>query len=240
MCYNYSLNTVSLSLEKRFIASLKGAKFKHVFHAKGFNHPNMPAIISSQTKDIQMFEWGLIPAWTKNNTKANQIRNYTLNASSESIFEKPAFKNNIFSQRCLIPATGFFEFQHSGKNILPYYIFIPETTIFSIAGIWDTYINDNNQIIHSYSIITKKADNFMSEIHNTKHRMPVILPFENETDWLDADLSKSDIENFFRLKNPDLDAYTISKQISKSEFNSDIPEILNKVIYPENQQRLDF
>lgn len=240
MCYNYSLNTVSLSLENRFKASLKSPNFKPVFHAKGFNHPEMPAIISSQTNNIQMLEWGLIPAWTENDIKANQIRNFTLNARSESIFEKPAFKTGIFSQRCLIPATGFFEFQHSGKNIIPYYIFIPETIIFSFAGIWDTYMNSNNQIIHSYSIITKKADNFMSEIHNTKQRMPVILPIEYENEWLDINLSKSDIENFFHLKNPNLNAYTISKQINKAGFNSDIPEILNKIIYPGTQQRLDF
>ena len=77
-----------------------------------------------------MLEWGLIPAWTGNDIKANQIRNFTLNARSESIFEKPPFKNSIFSQRYLIPATGFFEIQHSGKNILPYYIFIPEPQFF--------------------------------------------------------------------------------------------------------------
>lgn len=200
----------------------------------------MPVITSVQPKTIQLFDWGLIPQRTENDTKALQIRNYTLNARSESIFEKPAFKNTIFSQRCLIPATGFFEFHHSGKNIIPYYIFLPDTEIFSFAGIWDTYINDTNQIIHSYSVLTKKADTFMSEIHNTKHRMPVILPFENEKNWLDPNLSKSDIEHFFHLKNPKADAYTISKKINKAGFDSNTPEILKKIIYPGTQQKFNF
>ena len=240
MCYNYSLNTVSLSLKNRFKASMKDSEFKSTFHANGFKHPKMPVITYSQTNDIQMFEWGLIPEWVKNNTKAAQIRNYTLNARSESIFEKPAFKNIIMSQRCLIPATGFFEFQHSGKNIIPYYIFMPDIEIFSFAGIWDTYVNENNQIIHSFSIITKKANDFMARIHNTKKRMPLILPIEKETDWLNLNLSNSDIENFFNLKIPDLIAYTISKKINKPGFNSDIPEILDKIIYPGTQQKFDF
>ena len=240
MCYNYSLNTVSLSLEKRFNVLLKGQQFNPVYHVSGFNHKKMPVITSLQPNNFQLFEWGLIPQWLKNDTKAAQFRNYTLNARSESIFEKSAFKKIISSQRCLIPATGFFEFKHSGNNIIPYFIFIPEIKIFSFAGIWDTYINENNQRINTYSIITKKADMFMSEIHNSKKRMPIILPPEKEKDWIDINLSKSNIEQFFNLKNPNLDAYTVSKKINNTKYNSDILEILNKVIYPGTQQKFDF
>ena len=168
MCFNYSLNTTVKSLEAGFKAKSIIDTFEPVYHANAFTFPNMPVITNEANNEINFYNWGLIPNWVKTDTKANEIKKLTLNARSETVFEKPSFRSSIISKRCLIPATGFFEWQHINKEKIPWYIFFQEQKIFSFAGIWDNYINDDKEAIHSFSIMTCEANPFMSNIHNTK------------------------------------------------------------------------
>lgn len=111
MCFNYSLKkkkrTRQLKAEDLFAQT--ELNFETVYHAKGFKNPQMPVITNTNSGSLQMFYWGLIPNWTKSMNDAEKIRNMTLNAKSETIFDKPSFRKVINEQRCLIPATGFFE-----------------------------------------------------------------------------------------------------------------------------------
>ncbi len=157
----------------------------------GFSYPEMPVITET---GLEMMNWGLIPAWSKD----DQIRKYTLNARAETIFEKPSFKNVISSKRCIIPATGYFEWQHTGKNKQPYFISLKDQDAFSFAGVWDLWVNPHSrENFYTYSIITTEANPLLAEIHNTKKRMPVVLPQEIEFDWLNRNLSNEKIKDFF-------------------------------------------
>ncbi|NCB07954.1 MAG: SOS response-associated peptidase [Bacteroidia bacterium] len=188
MCFYYSLS----KLAQRYSERAKNNEIlRETYMVNGFSHPEMPVITET---GMELMNWGLIPTWSKD----DQIRKYTLNARAETIFEKPSFKNVISSKRCIIPATGYFEWQHNGKNKQPYFISLKNQDAFTFAGVWDLWVNpQSGETLYSYSIITTEANPLLAEIHNTKKRMPVVLPQEIEFDWLTRNLSNEKIKDFF-------------------------------------------
>lgn len=157
----------------------------------GFTFPEMPVITNI---GMELKKWGLIPFWSKD----DKIRQYTLNARAETIFEKPSFKNRIMSQRCLVPANGYFEWKQERTRKQPYFIHMKNQESFSFAGLWDVWTNKaTGEIISTYSIITTEANPFLATIHNTKKRMPVMLASDMEFSWIEGELSKMEIMDFF-------------------------------------------
>lgn len=158
----------------------------------GFSFPKMLTISNQNTSVLSEYNWGLIPSWAKN----DEIKKFTLNARIESLKEKPAFRNSI-NNRCIIPINGFFEWKHldsKGKNKQKYFIRLKNENIFSLAGLWSSYQNiTTNELLHTFTIVTTQANELMSEIHNTKKRMPVVLDRITEKKWL----STEPIENFY-------------------------------------------
>lgn len=138
MCFHYSLGQSAKNLENRYNAHIGPTGFFiPTHHVNGFNFPMMPVITDKSPQEIQFFNWGLIPSWVKSVEKADQIRLSTLNAKSETAFEKPSFKKAIAQKRCLVPFDGFFEWMaYQGKRY-PHFIFIKDYPIFSFAGIWE-------------------------------------------------------------------------------------------------------
>ena len=213
MCYHNSINTDKQHLERKFKKKLKdNSNFIPIFHANAFQYLEWPVITDSDL--IQEMKWGLIPSWASSSVSANEIKSKTLNARIETIQEKPSFKN---AKPCIIPSTGFFEWQIVGKTKIPYYIFIPSSPIFSMAGIFDKWINEKGETIQSFSILTTMANPLMEKIHNSKKRMPVIIPEELESTWLNHNL---DIE---KIKLPFdetlMKAHTVSPIISSKNHN---------------------
>lgn len=195
----------------------------------------MPVITNKDPDNFQFFHWGLIPYWIKNIEDSEKIRIKTMNARSESIFDKPSFKRSIRLKRCLIPADGFYEWRQLNGVNYPYYIRLKNKKIFSFAGIWDKWKNpmDNNSI-YSYSIITCKSNKLLSKIHNKKKRMPVILSKENGENWLKEELEENEIKKYL-TPYPDekMEAYTISKFITSRIKDKNIDKIIEPYHYPE-------
>ena len=130
--------------------------------------------------------WGLIAPWQKNSTEARNSQSHAINARSESIHEKPTFRQAFRTTRCLIPATGYYEWATSlGKYPpkQPFYISsASENTSLSIAGIWSIWKNESGAEIQSAAIITREAVGELATIHS---RMPVFMPNDRWDDWLD-------------------------------------------------------
>jgi putative SOS response-associated peptidase YedK len=103
-----------------------------------------------------------------------------INARAETLTEKPSFRNAFRSRRCLVPATGFFEWKHE-KVKTPYLIGLKNDEPFCFAGLWDKWVSGDGEIIHSFTIITTGANQLVEQIHN---RMPVILQQSDENRWL--------------------------------------------------------
>jgi putative SOS response-associated peptidase YedK len=130
--------------------------------------------------------WGIIAPWQKNFTEARNSQSHAINARSESIHEKPTFRQAFRTTRCLIPATGYYEWATSlGKYPpkQPFYICSQdEQTSLSIAGIWSTWKSESGAEIQSAAIITREAVGDLATIHS---RMPVFMPKDRWDSWLD-------------------------------------------------------
>jgi len=152
-----------------------------IVNYNGFAHPDAIVVSNTQPNKLQLMNWGLIPFWAKDRT----IQNSTLNAKIETLKEKPSFKYSI-NNRCLIFADGFFEWQwldEKGKNKQKYLLALKDESPFAFAGLWNAWTDKSTgEQLKTFTILTTEANKLMSEIHNSKKRMPVIV--SNETKWL--------------------------------------------------------
>ena len=236
MCYHYTITTPKNQLENRFSAHFDAlSDYRPIYHADGFSHRAMPVITADKPAEIQLYHWGLIPHWVKDRESAKQLSNQTLNAVSETVYEKPSFKAYRPKKRCLVLADGFFEWMHAGKNKYPHYIYLNDHQPFAFAGIYSHWADkETGEIIKTYSILTTAANDLMAKIHNVKKRMPVILKPEDEQKWLEQDLPQGEIVNLLQpLDSKLLAAHTISKLITSRSENPDQEKVLEPFTYPE-------
>lgn len=220
MCFHNSMSKKAQQLAARYgrkpdIIEIAQDIINEQYHVNAFNFPKYPIITISD--EVQVFNWGLIPFWVKTEEDADEIKRMTLNARADTIFEKPSFREPIIKKRCIVPSTGYFEWRHEGNKKIPYYIYLKDEEIFSMAGIYDTWLDKATGVEHStFSIITTDTNPLTDYIHNTKHRMPAILSKEDEKKWLEPDLPKVEIATLLKPYNVDLmDAYVISNDFMK-------------------------
>ncbi|UOK43408.1 SOS response-associated peptidase [Flavobacterium enshiense] len=176
---------MALEVENRFNAKIDNpTEFQPQESINGFSYSKTPVIIDKHPEIITHFNWGLIPAWAKD----EEIRKMTLNARIETIEEKPSFRDSE-NKRCLVIANGFYEWQWldpKGKTKNKYEIGIGNDDLFAFAGIYSQWKDKTTgEIRNTYAILTTEANPLMAEIHNTKKRMPVILKREDEVKWLE-------------------------------------------------------
>ena len=120
MCFNISIVSTQAIIEKQFDAEFHiDFSFEPKHHISAFSNPEIPVITSEQPKIIQPSYWGLIPHWIQDISRAEKIRKMTYNAKSETIKEKPSFRD-AYENRCLIIANGFYEWKYttSGKFVI--------------------------------------------------------------------------------------------------------------------------
>ncbi len=107
-----------------------------------------------------------------------------INARSETVDSKPSFRSAFRSRRCLVPATGFFEWQKLGGARQPFHIQRADRAVFAFAGIWDQAVLGDGSSIEAFAILTTEPNRIMTPIHD---RMPVILASEAWATWLESD-----------------------------------------------------
>ena len=139
---------------------------------------DIPVIVQQDgIRRLENRQWGLIPFWSK--TPKPMI-----NARSETASEKPAFRQAFKKRRCLIPASGFFEWTKEDGKKQPYFIFLKDKSSMAFAGLWEEWSAPDGKIFKTCAILTVEANSFLQFIH---HRMPVILKPANGMNWLDPD-----------------------------------------------------
>lgn len=235
MCFTVNVNLIREELENRYGATLIDPdSYRPSYYYHAFALPSMPAICSGETSRIKLLQWGLIPASTPNIDQANIIRYKTFNARAESLDTKPSFSTAFSSKRCVIPVKGFFEWQHVGKNKIPWYIYNAENEIFSLAGIYDNWVESTTgEVFSTFSIITTEANDLLAMIHNSEKRMPVILDKKSEVKWTDLSLSHADALNLLTpCPSEILGAHTISKLINSKSIDLNTPEVIKPYTYP--------
>lgn len=222
MCYSNTSTSKNVDLSKKYGKKIPSKMSEiPVFFASGFSFPSWRIV--TKADELQSMNWGLIPSWFKE-ANFKEIASMTLNAKVETLNEKASFKHLIQRNECIVPSTGFFEWQTKGKEKIPYFIAPRQSELFSMAGIYDVWMNPLSGEQHTtFSILTCPANELMEEIHNTKKRMPVILRTEHENDWLqgklDLDILKTPLPSDY------LKAHEINRKIISSK-NNNVPEIL--------------
>lgn len=129
-------------------------------------------------RTLKGMRWGLVPPWAKDIKIGAQL----LNARAETLAEKAAFRTALRKRRCLVPASGFYEWQKTLSGKQPFHIHLPEYQPFAFAGLWEEWKQPDGTPLHTYTIITTGANSLMAPIHD---RMPVILRPEDEARWLE-------------------------------------------------------
>ena len=148
--------------------------------------------------------WGLIGPWLTDMQEARVSQSRAINARSESIHEKPTFRNAFRSTRCLIPAAGYYEWatalgKYSPKQ--PFYISARNGKQLPIAGIWSSWSAPNGEIIETASIITQEAQGELATIHS---RMPVFMPQDRWDLWLNPrNTDVNELKSLMVVENPE-------------------------------------
>lgn len=134
-------------------------------------------------REVAMLRWGLIPGWAKDLSIGSRL----INARSETVAEKPAFRVALKRRRCLVPASGFYEWRAEGGRKQPYYFYAADGAPLAIAGLWEHWEGPEGDVVESCTLLTTDANDLVRPIHD---RMPVILPRAAHADWLDPDIGQ--------------------------------------------------
>ncbi len=214
MCGRYVLAQDFEELKKRFGLEQSDFTMKPSYNiAPGQANP---VITNGAGRSIKAMKWGLIPHWAKNPKIAYKM----INARSETVAEKPSYRDSFKNNRCLIPATGFYEWQKSPldpKKKTPIYIRLNKSELFAFAGLWSLWKNNENEIF-SYTIITTDANDYLREYHD---RMPVILNQSDESKWLDHKTPSDELQSLLvPCAEERLEAYEVSKTVNSPKNNT--------------------
>lgn len=226
MCYTVAINKRKEELERRFKAQFDDVIYEPHYSISGFLHPDLPVITSDHAGKISLAQWGLIPGWVKSTVQAHELWNSTLNAKGETILEKPAFRSSAQTKKCCVLVNGFFEWQTRGKMKQPYFIYMPGQPPFALGGLWEDWVDTSSgEIRRTFTIVTTPANELLSEIHNEKLRMPLIIPEGREHEWLNAIDAATTMEWIKPYTASTLQAHPVSKLVNGRNGNPDVPEV---------------
>ena len=177
---------------------------------------------SMDNRTAAPLRWGLIPHWAKDQSIGSRM----INARSETVHEKPAFRQAIRCRRCIVPAQGFYEWQATSTGKEPWYISPRDGLPFSLAGIWESWCPPGGEALETFSILTTEANSLMSPIHE---RMPVILHPTEFSQWLDVSITDPlCLRRLYQPFPPDLmQAWRVSKLVNSPAHDSE--ECLRKL-----------
>ncbi|KWX88703.1 hypothetical protein AMQ83_05075 [Paenibacillus riograndensis] len=222
MCGRY---TITVSMEELMLWYLiEDTTIVH--YAPKYNAAPMqsiPAVIHDGKQNrLGELRWGLVPSWAKE----DKIGSKMINARSESLQDKPAFRNLISTRRCIIPADGFYEWKQQNGRKQPMRITLKSGELFSMAGLYDIWMDASGNRLSTCTIITTGANSLMADIHD---RMPVILSREAESEWLDR--NNRQVPDLMKLLQPyaaeQMRAYPVSPAVGN--VRNDAKELVDEV-----------
>ena len=140
----------------------------------------LPVIVNDdRARGVKQMQWGLVPAWAKDLAIGNQM----INARAETLTGRASFKELVNRRRCLIPASGFYEWRKEGKQKVPMWFYLKSKEPFAFADLWDRWRKTDGGNLETFTIITTAPNDLVRPIHD---RMPVILQRQDEEQWLDS------------------------------------------------------
>jgi len=225
MCGRY---TITVTLEELMLHYMIGAASLPDYRPKYNAAPGqmIAAIVSDgRTNRLGELKWGLVPPWAED----EKIGSRMLNARAETAADKPAFRGPLRRKRCLIPADGFYEWRKDESGKQPMRIVLKGGGLFSMAGLYETWIAPDGRRVNSCTILTTEPNALMASIHN---RMPVILRPEDEALWLDRTVEDPDKLRYLFAPYPadELEAYPVGQAVGSVRY--DEPDCIEPLTGP--------
>jgi putative SOS response-associated peptidase YedK len=177
MCQRFYLTATPAEIRKQFRIKKVPALMPHFNIAAAQTSPIV--IAEGRDRQVRLARWGLVPPWSRDLSLGARM----ITASSETIEEKAAYSKPFRSQRCLVPANGFYEWQSRGAKKQPYKIALRSGGLVAFAGLWETWAPENGEPIETFAIVTTAASKLVAEVHE---RMPVIIAPADYQLWLTA------------------------------------------------------
>jgi putative SOS response-associated peptidase YedK len=157
-------------------------------------------------------KWGLVPSWAKSDKFAFK----TINARIETVLEKPAYRQAVKKQRCLVPSNGFYEWQTLAGKKQPYFVHQKDNRLFAFAGIWDEWIAEDGYVIPSFSILTMAADEDLYKLHD---RFPVVLSKPMHAQWLEQGLELIKQPELLAMEEQKFSFHAVSPEVNRAAFD---------------------
>ena len=181
---------------------------------------------ANNARELSTASWGMIGPWLTDETEARASQSRAINARSESIHEKPTFRDSFKSRRCLVPADGYYEWATElgrYKTKQPFYISSDDGSSLAIAGIWNTWRSPSGKSMQSASIITRDAVGELATIH---HRMPVMMPRDRWNDWLDIrEHDLNELLDLMKVPKPDAHLHPVPVSDAVNKVANNGPEL---------------
>jgi putative SOS response-associated peptidase YedK len=206
MCGRYELHT-----HPAVLALLYGVPFPEDTKARYNVAPSqeLPIVRVDREgkRELAAMRWGLIPHWAKDKS----IGYKTINARAETVATAPAFRDSFKWRRCLVPATGFYEWRKVASGKQPYHLGMIDGSPFAFAGLWSRWKPAEGDPVETYTIVTTEPNELAAKIHN---RMPVILAPEDYARWLDVEAPGAG-ELLKPYPADEMRAYPVSTRVNK-------------------------
>lgn len=219
----------------------------------GFAYGSWPVLrpkSDGKDADLLLMHWELVPFYVHTHAEWEHFRHggfnpktgrkdpprNTLNAIGEEMLDKVSYKDAALKRRCLVLSSGFYEWRHftppgtRKDQAYPYHITLPGHEYFFMAGIWQPWTDrETGEVLDTFSIVTTAANELMSQVHNKKKRMPLILDDDHAVQWIDPTLSVSALRELVHFQYP-------ATQMLAQSIRKDFREAINPTEpfeYPE-------
>ncbi len=178
MCGRYQLSLPLEEIEAHFDARLvEGGQVERRYNIAPTQL--VPIVrLNGGHRELAPTRWGLVPHWAQDADSAARM----INARSETVSEKPSFRDAFRQTRCLVPSSGFYEWKHVGREKTPYLIQVKGAPVYAMAGIWSRWLGPSGPL-ETFSVLTTRAAEAIADVHE---RMPVILHPDHYSDWLNS------------------------------------------------------
>jgi len=221
MCGRFSSSSKPEQIKKEFKVAVEDpAIFKPRYNIAP---SQMIPVVLDRTGEriVAQLKWGLVPSWAKDALIGSRM----INARAETLMEKPSFRKAYKSRRCIIPASGFYEWQRAEKGAKqPFYFYLTNKEVFGFAGLWEEWLDKKSgESLETCTIITTEANDVLKPVHD---RMPVILKAVDYDEWLDTKEANTDkLQKLLAPYPPDeMSSHAVSRAVNSPTLDS--PELI--------------
>ena len=178
----------------------------------------LPVITNESPTGFSFFYWGTAPKWSNNKAISQKL----INAAKEELMVKRTYKKALTRHRCLVPADGFYCWKNIGKKSrIPYRIILSQANPFYMAGLWEEYQDESDDLIHTFSIVTIPSNDLVSPVSS---RMPAILTLQSGSLWLENSSTDDLMDMLQPFPSENMAMYTVSPMIDSKQH--DLPSMV--------------